>query len=391
MVNLIPTENWEFGLIDAIFGLNAIFKSSDSFLINIPGLGEAIPVRSGRVALVEAIKALKLKKGSKIGVPLYNCPAVLKSITYTGCQPVFIDIDPNTLCISPDDLQLKLSTLSAIIVVHMFGNICDIPKIKKIAYNIPIIEDCAQAIGSKLNGKYAGSFGDVAIFSFRSGKYLSVGEGGAIYSNKKNVFSRAYLSISKFKTISKSEEIAHIVKTYIRNKLRNPPFFGTVGLPIWKNYNSKTSTINQTPIIIGRIYKSDYFNTNKRIKYLPKNIKKQQNNTQLYNNVLKNLKLDITYNKKNIFNCYLYYIVLPTIQDRDVLDQYLFQNNICAIKPYQNCVEVGRSLFGYKRDCPVTENISKRIICIPSHYRLKRSEVDNISSLLKTGLQQILH
>ena len=72
----------------------------------------------------------------------------------------------------------------------MFGNVCDMPALREAAPGKPFIEDCAQALGSRLDGRLAGSFGEIAVFSFRSGKYLSVGEGGAVYCSDTDLESR---------------------------------------------------------------------------------------------------------------------------------------------------------------------------------------------------------
>jgi dTDP-4-amino-4,6-dideoxygalactose transaminase len=100
-------------------------------------------VRSARAAIIVAIKALNLSPGASIGVPLYCCPVVFKAIEAAGCKPCFIDIDPGTFCISAKDLSAKSAQIDALIAVHMFGNLCDMPGIQEAAQDKPIIEDCA--------------------------------------------------------------------------------------------------------------------------------------------------------------------------------------------------------------------------------------------------------
>ena len=183
MTELLPSEYWEYGLADAAVGmLDALLGRVPDPFIAIPGLGDCIPTRSARSAIMAAIEALELPKEGRIGVPLYCCPAVFKAVVAAGRRLRFVDVDPATCCMSTEDVARKIDDLDAIIGVHMFGNLCDIPGLVMVAGGKPVIEDCAQAIGSLLGGSPAGSFGAVSVFSFRSGKYLSVGEGGAVYA-----------------------------------------------------------------------------------------------------------------------------------------------------------------------------------------------------------------
>ena len=187
MFTLLPNELWDYGPVEAIRGLRTAVLSrhpSQRPTVHLPGLGPCLPVRSARAAIVLALKALALPAGASVAVPLYCCPVVFKAIKAAGCRPRFVDVDPETYCLSPADLAAKSSEVDAVIAVHMFGNLCDMPRLREAAAGKPLIEDCAQALGSRLDGRAAGSFGEIAAFSFRSGKYLSVGEGGAVYSNQ---------------------------------------------------------------------------------------------------------------------------------------------------------------------------------------------------------------
>src|SRR5947209_9753902 len=161
MLALIPAELWQYGIIDLARGLASSLttREPDARLL-IPGLGDCIPTRSARSALVAAIKALELPAGARIGVPLYCCAVVFKAIIAAGCRPRFIDVGRSTFCMSPGDLAAKASEIDAVIAVHMFGNVCDTPALRDAAPGKPIIEDCALSLGSKLNGKMTGALTD---------------------------------------------------------------------------------------------------------------------------------------------------------------------------------------------------------------------------------------
>jgi len=126
MTSLIPAEYWEYSITDFITGLFASnLMNTYPESLPIPGIGNCIPVRSGRVALMLALQALPLPPGARIGVPLYCCPVVFKAIEAANCTHCFVDIDPTTACISPSDVDRKRHEIDALIAVHMFGNTCD--------------------------------------------------------------------------------------------------------------------------------------------------------------------------------------------------------------------------------------------------------------------------
>lgn len=147
------------------------------------GPGHAIAVSSGTAAIYILLLALGIKSGDEVITSTYVCSAVLNAIFLAKAKPVLVDIDCN-FNISFEQTKKKInSKTKAIIVPHIFGMPADVDKFIKL--KIPIIEDCAQAIGSKLNGKYVGTFGKAAIFSFYASKMITTGYGGMVFSKDK--------------------------------------------------------------------------------------------------------------------------------------------------------------------------------------------------------------
>src|SRR3954462_3263262 len=147
MLNLIPAELWDYPLSAFAFGLRtAVSEAHDQTPLMLPDIGECIPARSARTALVHALRALELPEGSRVGVPLYCCAVVLKAIVAAACVPRFLDVDASSFCLSVDDVRRKRGDLAAVIAVHMFGNVCDVPALRKVIESIPIIEDCALSL-----------------------------------------------------------------------------------------------------------------------------------------------------------------------------------------------------------------------------------------------------
>lgn len=145
------------------------------------GAGSAAAFSSGSAALYVALVSLGVKKNDEVIIPAYVCSAVLNAIFLAGAKPVLVDIDLNDLNISYEETTKSInSKTKAIIVTHTFGMPADVDKFLK--FGVPVIEDCAQAIGSELSKKPLGTIGKVAVFSFYASKPITTGYGGMIYS-----------------------------------------------------------------------------------------------------------------------------------------------------------------------------------------------------------------
>lgn len=155
-----------------------------------------ITVSSGTAALQLALLSLQLEPNDEVIVPAYTFAAPANMAIALGAKPVFVDVDPNTWCISPEAIESKITKKTKVIIpVHIYGNVCDMKVIMEIAkqYKIAIIEDVAEAAFSKYDGKYAGSFGDFGCFSFQATKTIATGEGGAVASSDSLLLERAKL------------------------------------------------------------------------------------------------------------------------------------------------------------------------------------------------------
>lgn len=391
MIGLLPAEYWEYKLSDVIRGLVVALRPGEaSDMLYMDGLGNCIPARSARAGIITAIRALDLPRGARIGVPLYCCPVVFKAIKAAGCVACFVDVEYSTYCMSAEDLSAKRSQLDGVIAVHMFGNTCDMRSLQEAAQGIPIIEDCAQSLGSKLEGRMAGSFGAIGVFSFRSGKYLSVGEGGALCSSHAEIRSRLSQIVSEMPLPGRAEECIHIAKTYIRSKLRSKPLYGMVGYPLWQIYNKNVDYSAKTPIVLSQSYRSDLAITVKRLALLDSAIKGQRANADFYTRTLK-LDSGMLCSEKpgTFYNRYLYPIMFPSSEDRDKIAAYLHTRQIGTVKPYRDIADVAAAHYGYTGDCPVAEQIAQRVLVIPSYFRLREKDVRRIAQCLNSGWIEI--
>lgn len=391
MNSLIPLENWEYSLVDIFNGfLSTVKKNSKDNAIFIEGVGRCVPTRSARAAIHTALKVLNLPAGARVGVPLYCCPVVFKAIESAGCKHCFIDVDFDTCCMSAKDLAQKLNNLDAVVAVHMFGNTCNMPELINAAQGKPIIEDCAQSLGSKINDRMAGTFGTIAAFSFRSGKYLTVGEGGAFFSNQQTIIEKLTEAVSKLPAPGITDELIHIGKTYIRTKLRTSPLYGLVGYPLWQFYNKTFDYSSKSPIVFGQTYTSDLATAIKRLKRLNAAIDKQRAYADFYTSTLNLGKSMLCMEKPGTFyNRYLYPIMFPLTSQRDFIATYLHKHRIGSAKPYHDIASVAATYYGYKGDCPVSEKIANSVLAIPSYYRLSKKEIQYITKYVNEGWRKI--
>ena len=149
----------------------------------ILGMDSGLAVQSGTDALTLALLGLGLSEGGRVAVPAYMCSAVLDALALAGLVPVPVDIDRETLAISPD---LIPDGVSAVIGAHLFG----IPAPLHRVVGAPLVEDCAQTLGTEVGGRRVGSMGSVSICSFYATKLLTSGHGGGVATSDRAVYAR---------------------------------------------------------------------------------------------------------------------------------------------------------------------------------------------------------
>jgi dTDP-4-amino-4,6-dideoxygalactose transaminase len=169
-------------------------KAFESELAEYCNVAHAVGLNSGTDALYLALRALGIGRGDEVITSPFTFIATAEAITLCGAAPVFADVDPETLNISPQAIRAAITPRTkAIIPVHLYGLAADMDAIKQIAgtHQLAILSDCAQAIGTWCNGKRLGSISNVAAFSFFPSKNLGAyGDAGAIVTNDKALAER---------------------------------------------------------------------------------------------------------------------------------------------------------------------------------------------------------
>src|SRR5205807_905123 len=155
------------------------------------GVDHVVGVGNGTDALTIALRAMGAGPGDDVVVPSFTFYASAEAIVPMGARPVFCDIDPETYCVTPDTVHAALTPRTkAVIAVHLFGNVAPVREIE--ALGVPVLEDAAQAAGSRSPDGRPGALGTAATFSFFPSKNLGCfGDGGAIATRDAEVAERA--------------------------------------------------------------------------------------------------------------------------------------------------------------------------------------------------------
>ena len=190
----------------------------------------AVTFNSGTSALLAAYFSLGLSEGDEVIGPVLTYHAALSPLFLLKAKPVLADIEKNSRCIDPIDIERKITDKTkAITVVHQWGHPANMDAIIKLCekYQLNLIEDCSHAHGSKYRGKLCGTFGDVAAFSLQANKMIYAGEGGILVTNKQDLHDRATL-LGHYRDRSKKEIVDPDLQQYwvtgFGQKLRISPF-----------------------------------------------------------------------------------------------------------------------------------------------------------------------
>lgn len=160
------------------------------------GVEHAIAVNSGTTALVTALEAHGIGSGDEVIVPPFTFIATANAVKLVDADPVFVDIERDTYGIDPVAVREAISpNTAAIIPVHIYGAVCRIKELRRVAedHGIPLIEDAAAALGATAGDNLAGTIGDSAAFSFAQNKIAATGEGGAVVTDDEEIAKRAKL------------------------------------------------------------------------------------------------------------------------------------------------------------------------------------------------------
>lgn len=384
--NLIPRFNIDYNTGDFLSALTHLRSKPDvSLMSNIFCDASIYFTNSGRTSLYIILKALGLSVNSKIGVPLYSCTSVFDAIIRAGHTPVFLDIDPDNYTLSPEHLSEKIDELDAVIAIHTFGRPADIEKIQKIAGHKPVIEDCAHALLSKYKAKITGTIATAGFFSFRTGKYISAGEGGMVVTKNPQFALDIYHEIEKLPEPSTANEIKNTITTYTRSTLYHSPWYGLVSLPLGSRIDDKVDLMNKYTFKAARIRNTDLHVIERKMQGFREKVEKQRRNSQYLIQELSDTGLKLPFEAEGTYcNYYLFPILFKNGSERDRVSEMLREKGMDTAKLFSKAPEIAKLHYSYTGDCPDTEKVAERILVVPNHYTLEQGELQRISGVIKT-------
>ncbi len=317
-------------------------------LRNYLGVKHLFVVNNGTIALQIAIKALGLK--NEIITTPFSYVATTSSIAWENCTPVFADIDPKTLCMNPDEIKKKITpSTSAILATHVYGNPCNVDSIKEIAdtNKLKVIYDAAHAFGVNYKGISVLNYGDISTLSFHATKLFHTIEGGAI--------------------ITDNDELAHKIG-YMRNFGHNGPeaFFGA-------GINGKTSEFNAAMGLCILPKVSELIEARKRI-------------SKIYDELLKNTSLkkpELT--ERTEYNYAYYPVLFETEEQLLETRKRLNENSIFPRRYFYPSLNTMN--YVGKQDAPVSEEVSRRVLCLPLYYDLENDDVKKVAEIIKSLIE----
>ena len=303
----------------------------------------AIAVNSGTAALQAALYALDIKKGDEVLIPSFTFVATANAVMSTGAKPVFVDILKDNYTMDPKDMENKISKKTkAIMPVHLYGNVAFLDKILEISkkYNIRIIEDSAQSLGSTFKGKHTGTFSDLGCYSMYPAKVMTAGEGGFIVTNNKKLREKLLM---------------------IRNH------------GMLHGYDTRTFGLNlRLPEISAAI-------ATIQMKKLPKFLKIRKKNANLLSQLIVDLKIKIPIERKNeSVNWYLY--TISTSKRNKILNK-LNSKGIGAASYYTTPVHK-TPFYKQKISLPITDWASSHVLSLPIHPKVTSKNIEFIAKTL---------
>ncbi len=173
---------------------------------NYVGTKRAVSTQSGTAAIHLALHELGVGPEDEVIVPVITFIASVNPIVYVGATPVFVDIDPSSWNMIPEQVEKAITKKTkAIIPVHIYGNPCDMDALTEISerYGIPMIEDATESLGASFHGRMTGTFGSMACFSFNGNKVITTGGGGMITTNDEKLADHIKFLVNQARDESK--------------------------------------------------------------------------------------------------------------------------------------------------------------------------------------------
>jgi len=327
-------------------------RSFEALIAEFCHVSNALAVSNGTVALHLALVSMGVGEGDEVIIPNLTFAACANAVLHAGAKPVIVDITSDTWTLDPNEVRKSITDSTKVIMpVHLYGHPCDMDAIMDIAreYNLLVLEDCAEALGTLYKGNPVGSFGDAAAFSFFGNKTITTGEGGMVLFRDNNVSEKAKLL--RDHGMSKS-------KRYWHNEV---------------GFNYRLTNI-QAAIGVAQM---------ERVSEI---IKKKRQIAEIYNHILSSCtKITLPPSADWATNSYWMVTILldNTFSDkRDELTSRLLRKGIETRPIFYALDEMEIYKNFSSSENYISKNISRRGLSLPSYFDLSKEEVVDISKII---------
>lgn len=324
------------------------------------GASHAVGVASGTDALHLALLACGVGHGDEVITTPFTFIATAEAIAKCGATPVFVDIDPKTYNIDPQNIESRITGKTKVILpVHLYGQPANMHHILELAekYNLKVIEDCAQALGAEYNGRRVGSLGDVGCLSFYPSKVLGAyGDGGVVLTN--------------------NTETAETVDI-LRNHGSKHKYYHLI-----HGFNSRLDSLQAAILRV-------------KLRHLDNWITRRRENAFRYSELISEVEgvepLSVLLGSYHIFNYYTVRIK-GTAVNRDELQQHLTSQGIATAIYYPVSLHLQPvyKYLGYQQgDLPESERAQQEVLSLPMFPELQPDQVTRIVEIIKRVLNRV--
>lgn len=335
----------------------------ERMIADYTGTEHAVAVSSGTAALHLIVKALGIGPGDEVLVPSFTFIASVNAILYEGAKPVFVDIEPETYTLSPEDLEQKISRRTkAIMAVDVFGHPAEWDEILRISedHMLRVIDDSCEALGAKYNDKRLGQFGDASAFAFYPNKQITTGEGGMI--------------------VTDNSDIARVCRS-LRNQGR-----GEMGAWLEHERLGYNYRMTEMSAALGI----------SQLSRLEDILAKREHVARMYTDRLSDLEEWVRppVVRSNVrMSWFVYTVTLANGLSRDEVMQAMMKEGI-PTRGYFSPVHLQgyiRELLGtHEGMLPITESVASRTLALPFHSNLSEHEVDTVVEVLGKCIRSLL-
>jgi len=307
----------------------------------------AVGVNSGTDALLLSLKALGIGPGDEVITVAHTFVASIAAIRHLGAKPVLVDINEDDMNMDVDQVGERVTPKTrAVMPVHLNGRLCDMKHLSEIAEDnhLAIVEDAAQALGARLDGRKGGAFGDSGCFSFYPAKILGcAGDGGAVTTN--------------------DEELAGKIRL-----LRDHCVVRKTGEIVGYGYNSRLDNL-QAAILSAKM------------EHLSEWIERRRDIAAVYGEGLQGLPVKLPPGpRENPYDVYQNYVV--RVSRRDELAEHLAQSGIETLISWRKPLHRHSALLlGY--DLPVTDRVSREVLSLPMYPEMEDEQIQTVIGAIR--------